>query len=193
MPTLRTSLHARRDPHPSRDLPSSTWENILRAARARPRRRRNPDGSARCHIPGIRPGNRMQHQHGVLDAARHRPQLVERPAQRHRAGARHAAVSGPQPGDPAAHRRADDAAVRSRCRSKTPPVPPPLPRPARRSIPTTPSSSSHGFIVCPPNQMSFSASAPRLSLATSTAPASCSRFTTAASAAGTRLRNGSAP
>ena len=39
--------------------------------------------------------------------------------------------------------------------------------------PDEPSSSSHGFIVWPPNQMSFSASAPRLSLATSTAPASC--------------------
>ena len=37
--------------------------------------------------------------------------------------------------------------------------------------PDEPSSSSHGFMVCPPNQMSFSASAPRLSLATSTAPA----------------------
>src|SRR5579864_6932769 len=55
------------------------------------------------------------------------------------------------------------------------------------------SSSSHGFIVCPPNQISFSASAPKLSLATSTAPAACSRFTTAASSVGTRLRNGSAP
>src|SRR6202521_4064931 len=37
--------------------------------------------------------------------------------------------------------------------------------------PDDPSSSSHGFIVCPPNQISLSASAPRLSLATSTAPA----------------------
>ena len=59
--------------------------------------------------------------------------------------------------------------------------------------PEEPSSSSHGFIVCPPNQMSFSASAPRLSFATSTAPASCRRRTTAASAVGTRLRKGSAP
>ena len=38
--------------------------------------------------------------------------------------------------------------------------------------PDEPSSSSHGFMVWPPNQMSLSASAPRLSLATSTAPAS---------------------
>src|SRR5208337_3386592 len=59
--------------------------------------------------------------------------------------------------------------------------------------PDAPSSSSHGFTVWPPNQMSFSASAPRLSLATSTAPASRSRFTTTASCAGTRLRYGSAP
>src|SRR5271165_7362002 len=34
--------------------------------------------------------------------------------------------------------------------------------------PDAPSSSSHGFMVCPPNQMSLSASAPRLSLAIST-------------------------
>ena len=37
--------------------------------------------------------------------------------------------------------------------------------------PDAPSSSSHGFMVWPPNQMSLSASAPMLSLATSTAPA----------------------
>ena len=54
--------------------------------------------------------------------------------------------------------------------------------------PDEPSSSSHGFIVCPPNQISFSASAPRLSLATSTAPAAFSRSTTAASFVGTRSR-----
>src|SRR6478752_2401932 len=59
--------------------------------------------------------------------------------------------------------------------------------------PDAPSSSSHGFIVWPPNQMSFSASAPSDSLATSTAPASSSRRTTTESADGTRLRNGSAP
>src|SRR5215472_7091258 len=47
--------------------------------------------------------------------------------------------------------------------------------------PDAPSSSSHGFTVCPPNQMSFSASAPRLSFATKTAPASLRRLTTAES------------
>src|ERR1039458_1129196 len=55
------------------------------------------------------------------------------------------------------------------------------------------SSSSQGFMVWPPNQMSLSASAPRLSLATNTAPASRRRFTTTASSLGTRLRKGSAP
>ena len=50
--------------------------------------------------------------------------------------------------------------------------------------PDAPSSSSHGFIVWPPNQMSFSASAPSESLATSTAPASFSRATTAESVVG---------
>src|SRR3954447_14268491 len=59
--------------------------------------------------------------------------------------------------------------------------------------PEAPSSNTQGFIVCPPNQMSLSASAPRLNLATSTAPASFSRRTTAESAPGTRSRNGSAP
>ena len=59
--------------------------------------------------------------------------------------------------------------------------------------PDAPSSSSQGFIVCPPNQMSLSASAPRLSLAVSTAPAAWRRRTTAASSFGTRFLNGSAP
>src|SRR5208337_2078837 len=59
--------------------------------------------------------------------------------------------------------------------------------------PDAPSSSSHGFIVCPPNQISFSASAPRLSFAMSTAPASFNRLTTAASSFGIRFRYGSAP
>jgi hypothetical protein len=55
-------------------------------------------------------------------------------------------------------------------------------------LPDEPSSSSHGLFVCPPNQMSLRASAPRESLATSTAPASCNRATTAASLCGTRSR-----
>ena len=38
-------------------------------------------------------------------------------------------------------------------------------------LPPEPSSGSHGFIVLPPNQTSFSAGAPRESFATSTAPA----------------------
>ncbi len=59
--------------------------------------------------------------------------------------------------------------------------------------PDAPSSISHGFIVCPPNQMSLSASAPSESFAISTAPASFNRRTTAESDAGTRLRKGSAP
>src|SRR5947207_2583922 len=65
--------------------------------------------------------------------------------------------------------------------------------PAPALLPEDPSSRSQGFIVCPPNQTSFSASDPRLSFATSTAPASFSRFVTAASRLGTRFRYGSAP
>src|SRR6476619_6057001 len=83
-----------------------------------------------------------------------------------------------------------------------PPVSLPIENPTRPAAvaapgpaldPDAPSSSSHGFMVCPPNQMSLSASAPRLSFATRTAPASLRRRTTAASAAGTRFRYGSAP
>src|SRR5690242_16837051 len=54
--------------------------------------------------------------------------------------------------------------------------------------PDAPSSSSHGFIVWPPNQMSLSASAPMLNFATNTAPAWYKRATTAESACGTRFR-----
>src|SRR3954468_13804093 len=57
--------------------------------------------------------------------------------------------------------------------------------------PDAPSSRSHGFIVWPPNQMSFRASAPSESFAMSTAPASFNRATTAESVVGTRLRYGS--
>src|SRR5215471_8796514 len=53
--------------------------------------------------------------------------------------------------------------------------------------PDDPSSSSQGFMVCPPNQISLSAKAPRLSLATSTAPAALRRLTVTASSGGTRL------
>src|SRR5580765_8535051 len=47
--------------------------------------------------------------------------------------------------------------------------------------PDAPSSNSHGFMVCPPNQMSFNASAPSDNLASNTAPASLSLRTTAES------------
>src|ERR671921_2611923 len=53
--------------------------------------------------------------------------------------------------------------------------------------PDAPSSRSQGFIVWPPNQMSFSASAPSESFASNTAPASFSLPTTAESVEGTRL------
>src|SRR5580693_8293048 len=75
-----------------------------------------------------------------------------------------------------------------------PPVSLPMEKPTRAAAvaapgpalePDAPSSSSHGFIVWPPNQTSLSASAPRLSFATSTAPASFSRLATAESATGT--------
>src|SRR6267154_5070483 len=47
--------------------------------------------------------------------------------------------------------------------------------------PDAPSSNSHGFIVWPPNQMSFNARAPSESFAISTAPPSFNLLTTAES------------
>src|SRR2546425_858019 len=70
-----------------------------------------------------------------------------------------------------------------------PPVSLPIAKPTRPAAvaapgpalePDAPSSRSHGFMVCPPNQISFNARAPRLNFANNTAPAACSRFTTAA-------------
>ena len=75
----------------------------------------------------------------------------------------------------------------------TPPEPVAVAAPEPALEPEAPSFVSQGFMVWPPNQMSLSARAPRDSLATRTAPASFNRRTTAESAAGTRVRNGSAP
>ena len=77
--------------------------------------------------------------------------------------------------------------------SANPTRPAAVAEPGPADEPDEPSSRFHGFLVCPPNQTSLSASAPRLSLAASTAPASASRLTTVASADGTRWRKGSAP
>src|SRR5579863_8317858 len=62
-------------------------------------------------VPGVGPGDCLQHQHRVFDAAGHGAELIERPAERHRAGAGDAAVSGTQASDAAAHAGADDAAT----------------------------------------------------------------------------------
>ena len=51
----------------------------------------------------------MKHEHRVFDTARHRSKFVERPAKRHRAGARNAAERRTQTGDATAHRGTDDA------------------------------------------------------------------------------------
>src|SRR5271155_385719 len=60
---------------------------------------------------------------------------------------------------------------------ENPPSPAAVADPGPALDPDDPSSSSQGFIVCPPNQISLSASEPKLSLATRTAPASFKRFT----------------
>ena len=59
--------------------------------------------------------------------------------------------------------------------------------------PCDPIERSHGFLVCPPNQMSSLASSPVASFATSTAPAASRRDTTVASRSMTRSLYGAAP
>ena len=54
----------------------------------------------------------VEHKRAVLRGAAHRPDLVHRPAERHRAVAADAAVSRAQPGNAACCRRRDDGAQR---------------------------------------------------------------------------------
>ena len=61
--------------------------------------------------PASGPEIACEDENGVFDIARHGAEFVERPAQRHGAGARHAAVGWAQASDAAAHRGADDAAA----------------------------------------------------------------------------------
>src|ERR1700746_3730866 len=49
---------------------------------------------------------------------------------------------------------------------ETPPSPAAVAAPGPALDPDDPSSGSHGFMVCPPNHISFNASAPRLRLPT---------------------------
>src|SRR5437762_13872109 len=67
-------------------------------------------GDAR-KITGVRPGDGLQNEQRIFDGAGHGAELVERPAESHRAGARHAAVRGTQPSDAATHTGADDASA----------------------------------------------------------------------------------
>src|SRR5216684_9048429 len=62
-------------------------------------------------IAGIGSGDGLQDEQCVFDGARHGAEFVERPAEGHGTGARHATVSGAQPGDAATHAGADDAAA----------------------------------------------------------------------------------
>src|SRR5262249_1851808 len=143
-------------------------------------------------VARVRTADGVKDQHRVFDRPRHGPELVKRPAERHRAGAGTRPNVGRRPVTP----------QRIAGLTMLPPVWLPMENatsaeavaaPGPALDPDAPSSKSHGFIVWPPNQMSLSASAPSESLANSTAPASFSLRTTAESAEGTRLRNGSAP
>src|SRR5262249_38737110 len=63
------------------------------------------------YVSRIGTGNRVENQHRILDVARHRTEFVERPAQRHRAGAGKASEGGPQPRYSAWPARTDDAST----------------------------------------------------------------------------------
>src|SRR6266571_3073304 len=71
--------------------------------------------------------------------------------------------------------------------------PPAVADPGPADEPCDPIDVSHGFIVCPANQMSSSANSPVASLPMSTAPASRSLVTTVASTSMMRSLNGAAP
>ncbi len=88
------------------------------------------------HVARIGSADRAQHEHRVFDAAGHRSELVERPAERHRAGARHATERRTQACDTAAHRRRDDAPAGLAADREADQSRPPSRRQARRSIPT---------------------------------------------------------
>ncbi len=62
-------------------------------------------------VAGVGSGNCAENEDCIFDRARHRAEFVERPAERHRAGARDAAEGGAQSCDAAAHRRTDNAAA----------------------------------------------------------------------------------
>ena len=62
-------------------------------------------------VAGIKAGDGLENEESVFDGASHGAELVERPAQGHRAGARNATVSGAKTSDAAAHAGADDAAA----------------------------------------------------------------------------------
>ena len=62
-------------------------------------------------VARIGAGDGVQNEQAVFDAARHRAEFVERPAESHRAGARDAAVRGTQAGDAATHAGRNDAAA----------------------------------------------------------------------------------
>jgi hypothetical protein len=130
------------------------------------------------HVAGIDALDRAQHQHRILHLRVIGPSLssdqhsVIAPVRGTRP------IGRAQAGDAAAHGRADDLPpVSLPIENATRPAAVAAPGPALE--PDAPSSGSHGFMVWPPNQMSFSASAPRLSLAISTAPAAFRRATTA--------------
>ncbi len=61
-------------------------------------------------VSGIWAGDGVEHEQSVFDRARHGAEFVERPAERHGASSRDAAISWTKAGDAAAHGRAHDAA-----------------------------------------------------------------------------------
>ena len=129
----------------------------------------------------IRTIDGAEDQGAILHAAAHRTDLVHAPAERHRAVSTDAAESGTQAGDAAAGRWRDDAEPMVSVPMEKPTKPAAVAAPGPADEPLLPSLVSQGFLVVPPYQTSPLASAPRVSLAMSTAPASSRRPTTVAS------------
>ena len=63
-------------------------------------------------VARVRPADGLEHEHRVFHRTRHRAELVQRPAKRHRAGTCHAPERWAQPRHAATHRGADDAPAR---------------------------------------------------------------------------------
>jgi len=167
MPTFFTVSRAARSTSVA-GSPSSSGGNSRRANLPPWLLHRSPACWVRSKHRCLRPVIASSTSKGVLDAACHRAQLIERPAQGHRAGPRDSAVGRPQAGNSAAHAGAYDAAASLAADGKSPPARGRCRLRVPRLNLTILLRAARDFFVCPPNHTSFIARAPMLSLAIST-------------------------